>query len=102
MFEFTVTPDGGESFELVAGMRDLRMWERTHKGRVFGQIANAEGMSATALYEIAYSACRRQQLIPADVTEEQFADRYELDLIDDDEDDEQEGAAPADPTPAAP
>jgi hypothetical protein len=99
MFKFTIKPDGGTSFDIEAGMRDLRMWEKTHKGRVFGQIANAEGMSATALYEIAYAACRRQQLIPADVTENQFADGYDLDLIED-EDEDEDGTGPEDPIPA--
>lgn len=80
MFELRVTPDGGEAFDLSAGMRDVRMWEKTHKGRGMGMLREAEGVSATLLFEIAYSACRRQKLIPDGMTEDEFTEMYEVDI----------------------
>lgn len=100
MFKFTVRPDDPAllDFDVEAGMRDLRRWEKTHKGRVFGQIADAKGMSATALFEIAFAACSRQGLIPPGLTEDQFAETHDIDLL---EDDEESGETAEDPTRAA-
>ena len=93
MFDFTITPDGGEPFEMTAGMRDIVIWERTHKGRAFAQLGDG-GMSATMLYEIAYSACRRQQLVPRELTEAQFVGTYDISLGDEPEEDEPTVEAP--------
>jgi hypothetical protein len=82
MFDFKITPDEGDTFELTAGMRDIVMWERTHKGRAFAQLGDG-GMSATMLYEIAYSACRRQGLVPREISEQQFIASYEIELGED-------------------
>lgn len=88
MFKFTVTPDaeGAEPFELDATMRDLRVWEKTHHKRSLGQATDGAAISATMLFEIAYSACVRQRKIPAGLTEEQFAEQYEIEPDDDGED----------------
>lgn len=90
MFKFKVMPDGGEAFEADAGMRDIRMWERTHKGRTFGQLTDRNNMSATALFELAFVASKRLGQLPAGVTEDQFAIDYEIDLLGDDEDEDDE------------
>lgn len=79
MFDLIVTPDGGEPIELEAGMRDVRMWEKTHRGRALAAHLG-DGMKAEYLFELAYAACRRQQLIPADLTEQDFTERYEIEL----------------------
>lgn len=79
MFDLIVTPDDGEPIELEAGMRDVRMWEKTHRGRALATHLG-ENMKAEYLFELAYSACRRQQLIPPELTEEQFVETYEIDL----------------------
>jgi hypothetical protein len=90
MFKFKVMPDGGDTFEVEAGMRDLRMWEKTHRGRTFGMLTDRNNMSATALFEVAFVAAKRLGKLPAGVTEDQFALEYEIDLLtsDDDEDGE--------------
>lgn len=78
MFEFRIVPDDGEAFDLTAGMRDLVMWEKTHRGRALAQVG--DGLSASMVYEIAFSACRRQQVLPRDLTEPEFIAGYEVDV----------------------
>lgn len=80
LFDMRLTPDStGETFDVAAGMRDVRIWEKTHRGRAYAQLAEP---TATALYEIAFGACRRQRLIPDALTEAEFIETYELDLED--------------------
>jgi hypothetical protein len=85
MFELRVTPDGGETIDISAGMRDVRMWEKTHKGRSMGMLRDADGVSAGLLFEIAYASMRRQGLLPDGLTEEEFTETYELDIEDENE-----------------
>ncbi len=80
MFDMRVIPDGGEPFDISAGMRDVRLWEKTHAKRSLGMLRDEGGVSATVLYEIAFTACRRSGSIPADMTEDVFADSYEIDI----------------------
>lgn len=84
MFNLRLTPDDGETFDVEAGMRDVVMWEKTHRGRSLAALAG-EGLSATMIYELAYSACRRQQLLPRDLPESLFVERYEIEVEEDDE-----------------
>ena len=81
MFRFVITPDNPEfeQFELTASMRDVVFWERTHKGRALAQITQ-EGRTATILFELAYSACRRQQRLPRELTEVQFMEQFEVNV----------------------
>jgi len=79
MFEILVQPDGLDSFELSAGLRDIRLWEKTHAKRSMGQLQDGAAISATILFEVAYSACRRQGLIP-DITEDVFCESYEIEV----------------------
>lgn len=88
-----VTPDGGEPFRVVATSRDIRQWERVHKGFVF---ANMASLSMTDLYGIAYWACKRRDLYAGTLAE--FETGHDLDAMDD----EAEEADEPDPTPAAP
>lgn len=80
MFQFRVTPDRGEPFDLTAGMRDVRWWEKTHRGRSMGMLQSAAGVSAGVLFEIAYSAARRQGFVPDTMTGDAFADAFEIDV----------------------
>ena len=80
MFNFRVTPDSGQPFGLTAGMRDVRWWEKTHRGRSMGMLQSAAGVSAGVLFEIAYSAARRQGLVPDTMTGDAFADAFEIDV----------------------
>jgi len=91
MFNFRLTPDDGETIDVVASMRDVRMWEKTHKGRSLGQLSDGAGISATILYELGFTAAKRGQSIPSGLTEDDFADRYDLEV----ETDEQTAARTA-------
>lgn len=79
MFDMIVTPDDGEPIEIEANMRDVRMWEKTHRGRALASHLG-ENMKAEYLFELAFSACRRQRLIPAELTEESFIETHEIEL----------------------
>lgn len=80
MFDFTVTPDGGDPITVAAGMRDVVLWEKTHKGRALAQIGDATKLSASIIYELAYSACRRQRLLPDGTTEAAFCENYDIEF----------------------
>lgn len=57
MFDFKLTPDDGEQFDVTAGSRDVLVWEKSTKGASFGSIA--EGLRITDLYKIAWIASKR-------------------------------------------
>ncbi len=57
MFTFEITPDGGETFRVVAGSRVITHWERTGRGRSIGQLDSNPRM--TDLEELAYLAAER-------------------------------------------
>lgn len=98
MFTFKVVPDDPavEPFELTAGMRDLRLWEKTNKGRGLGMLGDKAGVSVVILFEIATAAATRQRKVPIGTTADEFAEAYEIEL----QDDESEGTPEAaDPTP---
>lgn len=67
MIQFNVTPDGGETYQLKATSRDIYIWEKTHRGKVFGAIAEAPPM--VDLYEIAHQAARSQGLFSGTLDE---------------------------------
>jgi hypothetical protein len=84
-FEFEIIPDDQtiEPFRVEAGMRDLRMWEKLHRGRGLGLLGDKSSITATIMFEIAYSAARRQGKIPNTMTGDLFADTHELNILDD-------------------
>lgn len=88
MFTFTVKPDEGTEYKLVAGSRDVAIWERATKGRT---LADLQRPSMCDFYGIAHVAAKRQGL--TDLTKAQFEESCDLDMGD--EDDEAE----PDPTP---
>ncbi|HYD28882.1 hypothetical protein [Brevundimonas sp.] len=100
MFEFRILPDGGEPFEITASMRDLRMWEKTHRGRSMGVLSDRSSLSATILFEIAYAACRRQGKIHNDMTGDVFAETHDFELGEEVEE-EEPAEKLGNPTPAA-
>lgn len=83
MFTFTVTPDGGEKFEVTAGTRDVLRWEKTTKGASLAQLK--EGVTLGALYRIAHIAAVRQQLFTGSLAE--FEESCELEFEEEDEPD---------------
>lgn len=80
-FRFKIMPDSGDEFEVAAGMRDIRLWEKLHKGRSLGMFSDPVKMSATLLFELAYSACKRQSKLPGTMTGDQFADAYDIEML---------------------
>lgn len=86
MFTFKVIPDDSaiEPFQVEAGMRVIRMWEKLRPKRSMGLLGKPENMTAAALFEIAHLACRQKGLIPQSMTEDDFIAAYEIDLLDDD------------------
>ncbi|MGL5911658.1 MAG: hypothetical protein ACRCZP_16780 [Phycicoccus sp.] len=57
---FWVTPDEGDPYEVVAGSRDVLIWERLGRGRKLAELGDNPTMSG--LYSLAHVAARRQQL----------------------------------------
>lgn len=92
MITFTITPDGGAPYELVAGSRDVLIWERTGKGRAFSQFQ--DGLRMGSLYELAHVAAKRQGLFDGSLGE--FEQTCDLDTAD--EDDEAGAGREPDPT----
>lgn len=82
MFTFTVTPDDGEPYKLVAKHRDVLKWERAGKGTLNGF---RENPSLMAISEIAHIAARRQQMFTG--TLQEFEDSVDLDFEGDEEPD---------------
>lgn len=93
MFLFKLTPDGGDEFEVVAGTRDVLVWEKTGKGRSLQGFT--DNLHMTDLYEMAYIAAKRQGLW--DGNRADFEASMELDF-----EEEKEKSEEADPTSAAP
>lgn len=83
MLNFTVMPDGGETFEVEAMMRDVLKWEKGGKGRNLNQLK--ENPSMESLYAIAHIAARRQQLFTGSLDE--FEETCDLDFEEEQEDD---------------
>lgn len=102
MFKMTIIPDGDgiEPFEIDAKLRDLVWWEKAFKGRSLGMLSNEGKVSATIMFEIGYSACRRQGIIDATVTLDAFLAGYDIELDEDDDEDESEVRDDEDPTNA--
>ncbi|MCW6008504.1 hypothetical protein K1W54_28765 [Micromonospora sp. CPCC 205371] len=83
MFDFKITPDGLEPFEVTAGSRDVLKWERTTKGASFKGIA--EDLKMTDMYKVAWIAAKRQGLYEGTLAE--FEDDCEIDFEETDEPD---------------
>ncbi len=98
MFTFKVTPDGGEPYQVVAGSRDLRMWEKAGPNRSIGKLL--ADMRMSALYEVAHIAARRQQLFTG--TLDDFGNTCELTLPQEYDTEYDDGEGPSDPTQPVP
>lgn len=86
---FKVTPSSGEMFELAAESRDIYVWEKTSKGKAFGD--SMRSGSVVDLTEIAYYAARRQGFFVGTLTE--FASSHDIEGVEEEEPD------PTQPTP---
>lgn len=68
MFTFDVTPDGADTYRLVADSRDISLWERTTKGGP--TLAKLQDNAAISDLEvIAFHAASRQGLFEGPLAE---------------------------------
>lgn len=79
MFTFKVVPDSGEPFELKAGTRDVLTWEKTTKGKSYGQLVSEPNL--VDYYKLAHIAAWRQQLFTGTLKE--FEESHDIDLTGD-------------------
>ena len=81
MFDFKVTPDNGEPFEVTATGRDVMAWERKGKDRSVARLT--KDMRMTDLFALAHTAAVRQGLYTGDLRD--FEESVEVDVADNDE-----------------
>lgn len=60
MFKFTIKPDDGEQYEVVAGSRDILAFEKAGRGRTLTQLS--ENPKMDDLYALSFLAAKRQGL----------------------------------------
>lgn len=93
LLKFRAHLETGESFEVECTARDVLVWERTGRNKVFQELVRAQAM--VDLYRIAHIAATRQGLYKDDLrTFEQTIDLENLDLDDDPGDEDDEGVDP--------
>lgn len=85
---FAVTPDGGETVNVIVGMRDVLRWERTVRGASMGRLAKP---AAQDMYSLAWSACKHRGLFDGDLAA--FEEQCELEPVEVDEEDPTNPAA---------
>lgn len=94
MYEFTVKPDGAESYEVTATTRDVLRWEKSgqSKGKPTRNMQSMVDEPAIAdLYEIAFYAAKRTGHFEGSLVD--FENNVDLDI-------DREQVA-SDPTPSA-
>ena len=88
MFDFTVRPDSGEPFAVVATSRDVVAWEKSSRGRTFADLQRPQ---MADFYALAHLAAKRLGL--TDLNRADFESSCDIDI---------EDMAEPDPTPPAP
>lgn len=91
---FDVTPDGRDTFRVVATSRDVSTWERT--GKRARSLGDGSG-NVSQLEEICHIACQRQELWQGSLAE--FRASCDIDPLpdDDDTDDDEDEDRPTRP-----
>lgn len=89
MFEFKITPEHGDSFEVTATSRDVLVWEKTTKGRTMKSLR--DDLAINDLYKIAHLASKRQQLFTG--TLQEFEETCDLDFEEEEEPDPTQSGA---------
>lgn len=74
MFTFTVTPDEGKPYEVVATSRDIVLWEKLHKDNSLKKLES--NLRMTDMYSLCAVAARRQGKFEGTVAE--FADQADI------------------------
>lgn len=93
MIEFTVVPDGGETYVVTATSRDVFVWEKLGKGRSLSQMK--ANLHMADMYQLAHLASKRQQLFAGSL--EEFTDSCDLQFEEDDEPDPTQPEASPEP-----
>jgi hypothetical protein len=91
MFDFTISPDEGDPYQVTATTRDIAKWEKTTKGASLRQLETE--YRATDLYAIAYHAAIRTGMFAGTLKE--FQDGADLRMLDDGEDEDEDPTQPA-------
>jgi hypothetical protein len=97
MLRMRAHPDGGEPYIIAATARDVLIWERTGKGKVFQELVRSQAM--VDLYRIAHISATRQGLYSDDLRS--FELTVDLENLDAEDDDDEQGEGGADPTQSA-
>ena len=87
---FKVTPVDGTPYEVGAESRDIYVWEKTNRGKAFGESMRTG--SVVDLTEIAYYASRRQGYFTGTLNE--FTTTHDIENAEDEEEPD-----PTQPTP---
>jgi len=91
MFDFKVTPDGLDPYDVTAGSRDVLKWERTTKGKTVGSLSDAATLRMEDLFKLAWIASARQGIYTGSLAD--FESGVDVEMKDDEE---------PDPTPPTP
>lgn len=73
---FVVVPDDGESFEVTADLRDIRLWERSNHRNTLRKFA--ENPSSDDIFSLVYTAIRRQKLQTLPPTVDEWIDTHRI------------------------
>jgi hypothetical protein len=100
----TVTPDGGEPYELTATARDVLNWEKTSRDKTVVDLLT--GFNMVDLYRVSHLAASRQQLFTGSLKE--FEETCEVEFQEEDQEPEPDPTqpvpytGPSSPSPSAP
>lgn len=84
-----IRPEGGEEHQITAGPRDLLVWQKTSRGRTFGQLlpiredgegVNIEKLDWAEIYRLAHIVARREGLFNGQLKE--FEEQVDVGLAD--------------------
>jgi hypothetical protein len=67
MFDFKITPDEDDPYEVTAGSRDVLVFEKTNRGTSISSLLTEQKMGD--LYKLAHIASRRQGLFDGSLAE---------------------------------
>lgn len=83
MFNVTIKPDNGESYDIKITMKDAVKWEKADKGRNITH-AQEEGLRLADIYELAFYAAVRIKKFKGDL--DKFENTNDLSFEADDQD----------------
>lgn len=81
MFNVTVQPDNGTSYEVSVKQRDVLKWERSTGGNI--SHAQENGIRLADLYELAYYAAVREGMFKGTLQKFENENELEFEEVDD-------------------